>query len=67
MTRNGRVTAVIALCCTVAGVALTGCDEASGQASGQRRHTASGRHSNAIATTANTSNGRSGIPPNGVP
>ena len=28
MTRNGRASAVIALCCTVACMALTGCDEA---------------------------------------
>jgi pimeloyl-ACP methyl ester carboxylesterase len=29
MTRRGRVSAVLALCCTVAGVVLAGCDEAS--------------------------------------
>ena len=28
MTRNGRVSAAIAVCCTAAGVALAGCDEA---------------------------------------
>ncbi|OEU99278.1 MULTISPECIES: alpha/beta fold hydrolase [Streptomyces] len=33
MTRNGRTSAVIALCCTVAGVVLVGCEKSGGQSS----------------------------------